>query len=92
MPTVAAEGYKDNGGQFHSFTEERQPQPNLGRSTSCNEDTTGLILSCEIQWYNTTGTSAFTFTFDAIKLTASASLTTADGMAHALNQCRYGGN
>jgi len=92
QPTVAAEGYKDNAGMFHCFTEERMPTPDLGRSATCNEDSTGLILSCPINWYNSTTPQAFTFSFNAMKLTASATLTTTDGVAHVLNSCRYGGN
>jgi len=80
---TAAEGFRTGAdAKFSVFAESRDPR-DAGRATACT--VTGDVLDCQIQWLNATATSDFKLTYDSTKTppTATASLTTTDGKAHA---------
>eukprot|EP01123_Difflugia_compressa_P007531 TRINITY_DN204_c0_g1_i1.p1 TRINITY_DN204_c0_g1~~TRINITY_DN204_c0_g1_i1.p1 ORF type:complete len:143 (-),score=25.06 TRINITY_DN204_c0_g1_i1:73-459(-) len=66
--------------------------PGVGSSGSCTEDSTGNILNCQINWYNTTTPEPMMMTYDPVKQTVSATLITTDLKTHVFNNCRYGSN
>jgi len=89
--TAASEGYKDATNMWHTYSEEFVPLHDLGKGSSCAEDSTGMVLTCTMTWFNQTTTTALTFTFNAQTLVGSGTLATPDGKAHAFPNCHYGG-